>query len=72
MTSEVEGRDLEPRGVADIYPGWKGITQPCDACGHPVAVNAVSPSECFCSAECGYRLAGLDDATTTPGAPHDR
>jgi len=27
-------------------------TQPCDQCGQPVPVNAVSPSECFCSAEC--------------------
>lgn len=26
--------------------------QPCDTCGKPVQVHAVSPSECFCSAEC--------------------
>jgi len=28
------------------------VTQPCDRCGKSVKVNAVSPSECFCSAEC--------------------
>jgi hypothetical protein len=46
--------------VADIYPGWKGITQPCDVCKRPVAVNAVSPSECHCSVECAYRAYGID------------
>lgn len=29
-----------------------GAVQPCDTCGASVPVNAVSPSECFCSAEC--------------------
>jgi hypothetical protein len=39
-------------GAADQYPGWRGIKQPCDVCGRPVAVNANSPSECLCSAAC--------------------
>lgn len=28
------------------------IEQSCETCGNPVVVNALSPSECFCSAEC--------------------
>jgi endogenous inhibitor of DNA gyrase (YacG/DUF329 family) len=28
------------------------IFQPCDYCGEPVEVHALSPSECFCSAQC--------------------
>lgn len=51
----------DPHNIADVYPGWGGVTQPCDECGKPVAVNAVSPSECFCSAECDYLHHGLDD-----------
>jgi len=30
----------------------KPVVQACDYCGENVRVNAVSPSECFCSAEC--------------------
>lgn len=41
------------------------ITQPCDVCSAPVIVNAVSFSECFCSAECLDILYGEESGDTT-------
>lgn len=72
--SSPQGRHEGGEEPAGIYPRWKGVTQPCDVCGKPVAVNAVSPSECHCSEACGLIAYGLDKPSpdnTNPkaGAP---
>ena len=58
-----------PPEVIDIYPGWKGITQPCAVCGKLVAVNAVSPSVRLCSPECGERMMYGDPPTPKEPTP---
>lgn len=45
-----------------------GVERSCDQCGKPVPVNAISPSDCFCSAECHDAFV-IDDDGAQRAAP---
>jgi endogenous inhibitor of DNA gyrase (YacG/DUF329 family) len=78
-------RDLARKAIIAALPAPAsgGAVQPCDVCGKPVEVHAVSPSQCFCSAECAnadpapasgaaeMRERAAREAETSKGYPTD-